>query len=146
MKASPALDGVTFGDVPAASVDSIWHLVAPLLGPACDYADDDITVDELRASLLAGDRMLWIALRGRDLLMALVVEVYDTPRRRICLILSAGGHPSVPWPWIAAQIETFAAERGCKRVRIVGRKGWMKKLPDYRATCVVLSKDLACEG
>lgn len=142
MRAAPERDGIHFGDVPAADVAIVWPFVERFMADACGYSDDDLEPEQLLAQLVAGERMLWVAHDGTEVLMGLVTDVYETANRRICLILTAGGHPRVPWDWIAGVIEQFAAERGCHKVRIVGRKGWMAKLPTYRATCVVLSKDL----
>lgn len=38
--------------------------------------------------------------------------------------------------------EEIARLSGCKKVFVVGRKGWMKYLPDYKLTRITLEKEL----
>lgn len=39
-------------------------------------------------------------------------------------------------------LEQWLASEGCKRVTLTGRKGWMKALPSYRHTGIIMVKDL----
>jgi hypothetical protein len=39
-------------------------------------------------------------------------------------------------------IEQYARSQGCNKILALGRKGWLRKLPDFRATLVVIEKEL----
>jgi hypothetical protein len=39
-------------------------------------------------------------------------------------------------------LETWLQSEGCKRVTLTGRKGWMKALPTYKHTGIIMVKDL----
>lgn len=137
-----SVDGVTFGDVRLEDVPAFWPLVEGFIAAACDYADGDTDIEHERDGVHAGDKRLWVAHDGVSVLAAVTTEILDMPRQRICLILMAGGHPQVPWSWVAAQIEEYAAAQGCSRSRVIGRRGWERKLPDYRIVAVIFSKEL----
>jgi hypothetical protein len=38
------------------------------------------------------------------------------------------------------ELERYATAQGCNGMRIYGRKGWARKLPDYKMTHVLLEK------
>ncbi|WP_342712175.1 hypothetical protein AAFG13_12535 [Bradyrhizobium sp. B124] len=48
------------------------------------------------------------------------------------------------WLPLLDGIEAYARDEGCVRVRIYGRKGWLRVLDRYREKHVILDKDLAC--
>lgn len=71
----------------------------------------------------------------------IVVEIVDYPQRAVCRIWLAGGDMD---ELLKAEKEVckWAAERGCSGMEIIGRKGWERVLSEYKASAVVLTKDL----
>jgi hypothetical protein len=46
------------------------------------------------------------------------------------------------WLPLIAGLEAYARAEGCAAMRIYGRRGWLKLLPDYRTSRVLLEKEL----
>ena len=68
---------------------------------------------------------------------ALVTSLQDD----YCLLLAMGGYNMSIWkPWIA-YVEEWAREKGCKEMRIYGRRGWAR-VYDYKIDYTKMSKQL----
>jgi hypothetical protein len=126
--------------VPRARLAEVWPAVAPLLTPALERGGE-MTTQTLAAALRDGRFVLWLAWSGR-LEAAAVTEVADTIAGRVCCIVACGGRDRARWLGLRAELEAYARRAGCARMRIYGRKGWLRVLPDYRAARVILEKEL----
>lgn len=97
---------------------------------------------DLYRELLAGHFVLWLAWSG-ELEAAAVTEIAETVSGRVCVIVACGGRGRARWIALRRKLEDYARHEGCARMRIYGRKGWTRVLPDYRVTRVILEKELA---
>ena len=61
---------------------------------------------------------------------------------KLCTIKFWTGENSLEWLHLMEDLEAWAKHEGCTRIIGVMRKGWAKRLPDYRMTHVYLEKDL----
>jgi hypothetical protein len=107
----------------------------------------------VEAGVLAGDALLWLAWDGTRIQAAAVTELHATEWRKVCVIVACGsafalraaadrGAGMRAWIPLLDGIEAYARAAGCAAVRIMGRKGWMRLLGDYRVKRIVLEKDL----
>jgi hypothetical protein len=94
-------------------------------------------------NVLAGRALLWIVTDGERIAAAAITELQRTEQQSLCLIVACGGVGMRRWLHLIDGIEQYAAAEGCAAVRIVGRKGWLRALPRYRAKRVILEKELA---
>jgi hypothetical protein len=69
--------------------------------------------------------------------------------RKRCIIVACGAEPAPAkaggiedWLSLIGQIETYARDEGCTAMAIIGRRGWQRKLKDYRPVTVTLEKTL----
>ena len=46
------------------------------------------------------------------------------------------------WIGLIARLEDYAKGEGCRAMRIYGRRGWLRILPDYRQIAIVAEKQL----
>jgi len=53
-----------------------------------------------------------------------------------------GGDNMNQWFDLRDRFEDWARKEGCDQVRIFARKGWARKLPDYKIQAYVMSKQL----
>ena len=60
----------------------------------------------------------------------------------LATIVACGGHDRSQWLPLLAGLETYGRAQGCAAMRIYGRRGWLKLLPEYRTTRVLLEKEL----
>ena len=126
--------------MPRARLAEVWSAVEPLLAPAL-MRGGEMTMQTLAEALRDGRLVLWLAWSGR-LEAAAVTEIADTIAGRVCCIVACGGRDRANWLALRADLETYARRAGCARMRIYGRKGWTRVLPDYRATRIILEKEL----
>jgi hypothetical protein len=96
----------------------------------------------LEASVLAGEALLWLAWDGTRIQAAAVTELHATEWRKVCVVVACGGAGVNRWIALLDGIEAYARAAGCAAVRIMGRKGWIRLLGDYRMKRIVLEKDL----
>ena len=72
-------------------------------------------------------------------------EIQHRPSGRTALVVAmTAGRDHRRWIHLLAELERYAAARGCDFVEISGRSGWARRLPEYRAKPgVVLTKELS---
>ena len=90
-----------------------------------------------------GSIKLWLAgtkERGPEAIA--VVEVLQHPNDRVMQVHGCAGKETDRWIHHLKTLEASAKEQGCGRVRIEGRKGWARKLPDYKIVGIILEKKL----
>jgi len=127
--------------VPQERVAGVFPIVLPLLKPALDWSGE-CGAAALQDRLLSGIYRLWLCHEGAGPIAAAVTEIVTTIRGPVCVLVLCGGSERHKWMGLLDEIETWAAMQGCKELRIYGRPGWTRVLPDYQVERVVLTKDL----
>jgi len=89
-----------------------------------------------------GSALLWLAWNGEKIKAAAVTELGIANGEKFCTIVACGGHERAQWLPLIAGLEAYGRTQGCAAMRIYGRRGWRKLLPDYRTTRVLLEKEL----
>ena len=105
-------------------------------GRLSSYADVEHSVRNGRA-------LLWLAWNGEKIKAAAVTELAIVNGETFCTIVACGGHDRAQWLPLIAGLEAYGRREGCAAMRIYGRRGWRKLLPEYRITRVLLEKPLA---
>jgi hypothetical protein len=97
---------------------------------------------EVERDVLAGCALPWIAWNGEKIKAAAVTELGIANGEKFCTIVACGGRDRGLWLHLLAGLEAYGEAEGCAAIRIYGRRGWLKLLPDYRTTRVLLEKKL----
>jgi hypothetical protein len=126
-----------------ARIHEFWPHVAPLIkaamvrGAITDFA-------EVEAAVLAGRALVWIAWNGTSIKAAAVTQLSTVHDARFCTIVACGaaGADRDAWLPLLASLERYAKSENCQAIRIFGRRGWERLLPDYRPARVLLQKEL----
>jgi hypothetical protein len=127
--------------VDPARVHEFWPHVSPLIevamerGAITDFA-------EVADAIFAGRALVWIAWSGTAIKAAAVTQLSTVGGARFCTIVACGGTDRREWLPLLAGLERYAKAEDCKAMRIFGRRGWERLLPDYRAARVLLEKEL----
>lgn len=128
--------------VDPARINEVWDSIAPPIRSAMQRGGlTDFS--EIEREIFAGSALVWLAWDGSDVLSAAVTQIHNVNGTKVCTIAACGGENRERWLHLIGGLERFARDEGCLKTRIVGRKGWMRELPDYRFTRVVLEKDLS---
>ncbi|MCA6121916.1 hypothetical protein J6500_08385 [Bradyrhizobium sp. WSM 1704] len=118
-----------------------WPHAASILQMACRRtglsAFGDIGID-----ILSGRSLLWLAWNGYTVEAAAATVLINTEIGKVCIITACGGTGMKRWLPLLDGIETYARAEGCERVRIYGRKGWLRVLDGYREKHVIMDKEL----
>lgn len=92
----------------------------------------------LEEDILEKQALLWLVCDDRSIRMAIVTRLY----KNHCEISACGGSHLKESIHLLARIEQYARDEGVKSIRITGRKGWGRILPDYKQRAVILEKEL----
>jgi hypothetical protein len=129
--------------VPPDNAAAIWPHVRALIHAAMKRGGLS-SFRPVEANVLAGDALLWLAWDpgAARITAAAVTELHATEWRKVCVLVACGGAGVDRWIALLEGIEAYARAAGCSAVRIMGRKGWIRLLGDYRVKRIVLEKDL----
>ena len=134
--------------VPPKDVGLVWKQIEPLLLKPLEIDGLAYMPKDIFDSLLKKKMQLWISWNVKTNVVeaAIVTEIIDYPRLRSCRYFLAGGTNMKSWfNTIKEQIEQWAKLNKCQRRELVGRKGWVKWLKDYKQKHIILMKELSNE-
>jgi len=123
-------------------VCEVWPHVSPLLKAACRRTGLDAFSD-IEADILVGRSLLWVAWNGHAIEAAAATILINSEFGKVCIITVCGGSNMTHWLPLIRQIENYARCEGCRRVRIYGRKGWLRVLDGYGQKHVIMDKELS---
>jgi hypothetical protein len=142
----PRIDNYLLLCVPPDQVEKFWPHVEILISRAFLVGGGDDTPNSTRQRLNDGKAQLWIVLddrkAGGELTAAATTELILTPKEKICVITSCAGKDLRRWDRFIADLEKFARDEGCAKLRIYGRRGWRKILSGYREPWITLEKSI----
>ena len=98
--------------------------------------------EDIEADILAGRSLLWVAWNGRAIESAAATILINSEAGKVCIITVCGGSDMKRWLPLIGQIESYARREGCARVRIYGRKGWLRVLDGYEQEHIIMDKEL----
>jgi len=135
-----------------AQVHQFWPHVAPLIQAAMERGRISEFAPVAEA-VHSGSALVWIAWDEKQIKAAAVTRLGSVNGERSCTIVAcasgrlrpssrAMGRDRRAWLPLLAGLERYARAEGCKAMRIFGRRGWGRLLPDYRPARVLLEKEL----
>jgi hypothetical protein len=122
-------------------VSEVWPHVSSLLKGACRRTRLN-AFEDIEADILAGRSLLWVAWNGRAIESAAATILINSEAGKVCIITVCGGSDMKRWLSLIGQIESYARREGCARVRIYGRKGWLRVLEGYEQEHIIMDKKL----
>lgn len=106
-------------------VPILWPDVIRKLGPAIDLGGE-YTHQAVYDALIAGDMVLWATPGAYS-----VTSWADYPKGRTAYVKWVGGEGAKDWLADAnAAWNKWARDMGCTQIRMFGRKGWARLIPD----------------
>lgn len=96
----------------------------------------------IEADLKSQCAILWVAMVNKEISGAVVTQMEQTEKSKVCSILACGGSGINNWLGLLPVIEQYARKYECDLVRFMGRKGWKQLLPDYRTDKVIMERRL----
>lgn len=120
------------------SVDQ-WARCSKYIEDALEYAGGSHTLQDVMLAVAEGKAQFFPLDKS-----AIVTEIVDYPQKAMCRIWLAGGDLD---ELIDAEVAlgAWAKTQGCDGMEIIGRRGWSRKLENYRESAVVLIRDFKDE-
>ena len=113
-------------------VEDLWFGARPLIQKALDHAEGALTTTDALRLVLNGRMHLWVGFDNNEIFVALLTEIIDYPRHKICRIITTAtqtGHDFDEWyPTMFDNVEKFALSEGCIALEAWCRKGLARKL------------------
>jgi hypothetical protein len=142
MSIAEAIEAPTLNLIPAENIDGVLDLIGPFVRAVAERSRGLIDFEDTIASCKDGSVQLWIIWDGAPMAVW-ATELHDMASGlKLCVVKFFTGEHSLDWIHLLADLEAWAKSKGCHRVVSYARKGWAKRLPDYRMTHVYLEKDL----
>jgi hypothetical protein len=122
--------------IPPWDVPALWPVVAPLLEKAL-ARQTEMGLDEVRQLCMNQSLQLWYLPDSH----ALVTQIQNHPRLRICMIVLCGGEGLWQRGPAMEALEGYARAMQCQELRIQGRRGWARVL-GFEPIATVMRKKL----
>jgi hypothetical protein len=114
----------------------VWGKAYEWLAPAIER-DGLVTKETVYDGLKSGYNQLWVCETA-----AAVTCLEDYAKERVCFIWLAGGSDLSKIKENMRFIEAWAFENGCSRMRVTGRKGWLRVFKDYSEPYITMEKKI----
>ena len=120
------------------STDTIWGDVRALFERFSE-ATGEISAEQVRKGAMDSNLQIWGLQDAEKVHYVAVTEISETPRGLICTVRVACGESPKPYQErLLDSIGQWAREMGCVAVRIVGRRGWLRRFRRFRPTAIVM--------
>ena len=121
-------------------IEGSWNEIEPLVKRVLNKIDLYYTIEYIKESLLRAEMQLWTSLEGTQIKSICITQIQIHPKYKFLnIVMQAGQLASVEH---LHQIEQWGKSQGCTRVKLTGRRGWKRVLPDYKETLIKLEKEL----
>ena len=126
-------NGITASVVDQANLPLGGGEVSELLAPACERSHGQETIKTLRASLMRGQDGLFVIQEGGDIIGAVTYQTtdYDTGLRLLDINYAGGVAMDTQMPAVIEMFHRLKSALMCDRVRITGRKGWIRYMKQF---------------
>lgn len=122
-----------------------WHRIAELLLPVMKRDEVDNTLEDVRQFLLSGNMQAWLI----DWETVFITQIQPfgadskNPTKRVCAIIFCAGKDLERWlPYAKTHFKEWAKTMNCSKLRISGRDGWEKVLPDFKRISITVECDI----
>src|SRR3990167_7886302 len=126
--------------ITAEGILSVISEAAPLLIPAIDRSDGRTDIHHVVASLLVGQKQLWISRRDGKMDAAMVGFFANYPLVRVYDLEFIGGVGRKKWLHFEPQISAWANANGATKLNGHFREGWFRVLTGWTPLYQEVSK------
>ena len=125
---------------------TVWPATIPLLMEGKKYWEEWSTIDSIYDGIAKGNIQLWLMNDDEEFIMAMTTEILKWPKHLELRIMWIGGKDlNSAMSQFFDYMELWAARQGISKVKLFGRKGWIRKLlsSGYELTGYVIEKDIS---
>lgn len=119
----------------------MWGDLGPLVQEACNWSDGESTPETVVDGICKGEYVLVAFMHGLVPSSILVLTLSNFPSgKRIMEVLLASGSGMKHWMKFEEKIAEFARMFGCASIRMIGRDGLQRMLPEWKRVAIVLER------
>ncbi len=121
----------------------MWDELKPLLIEACKWSAGERTPEEVGIGICDGTyRLLAFMSEGKIAsILVLAVSEYATGNRKLEIVLASGSGVK-HWRHFEEELAAYGAKNGCSTIRMIGREGLQRMLPEWKRTSIVLEREI----
>lgn len=142
MSNTHATEDLSFSIVPPEEIDNIWPKIKNQVKRTNDTVLNDTDVYNY---LKSGEYSLWLVADNKteEIIIVSTLAILQYPRNLVCRVVTLAGSRLEEWllGYLFA-IEDWARSNDCSYIEVEGRKGWVKKLTEYKVDYYTLRKKL----
>jgi len=128
--------------IPHSQLADHWNDTAPFLRAALARSNGRYDERSVAQSLVNRDMQLWAAIQDGRIVSAAATQIAVYPTGlRSCLFLLGGGDGAAILE-NEAPVLGWAREQGCTLAELIGRRGWVRRLPEWENELVILERKL----
>ena len=119
--------------VPTQDVLAVWPRIADMVESGLDESAGEFAPEDVQKALLLREMQLWVMHKEGDIQAIGLTRIVQFPQFNVGEIAMVSGHGARKMlPFVDSVFKPWARENGCAELRIFGRVGWMKLLPDWK--------------
>ena len=137
-----SFDRSRFFAVPSKGVEEARWWLEPLL-EEFERATGFVTAEDVLNQAKAADCQLWSYHDGERFRGVVITRIHTLSRSKVCSLWGCLGIDATEiMEGVFAELESWALSIGCTDIEVVGRPGWIKKLPGFTCKAWMLQKSL----
>lgn len=122
-----------------------WERIAELLKPVLARPEVDNTLEDVRQFLISGGMQAWHV--DWRVIVVTAIQPFGSnpqaPTRRVCQVVFCSGEGMDDWlEPVVTHLKEWAEAMDCQVLRISGRRGWTRVLPNFKETCTTLETEI----
>lgn len=135
--------GITLERVTPDNFSNLWPLFKDLLIDACTRSNGRFDPNSAIEKMAQGHWQFWVGLHADGIVALGVTELLTYPTGlKVGNVVIATGDNSSRWVHFMDELKDWARGEECHKMQTLARKGWAKKLPEFKMTHVLLEVDL----
>lgn len=126
----------------ASQIEATWKDYAHLF-EQFERATGEMTAEQAKAAALDSRLQIWGLQDDEEVHGIVCTEVIETGKGLVCMIRAAAGNAPIGLQKrLLDEIGHWAKKTDCVAVRLIGRRGWLRRFPMFRKTAVVAEWNL----
>lgn len=126
----------------ASQIEATWKDYCHLF-ERFERTTGEMSAAQVKQAALDSTLQIWGLQDSEKVHGVVATEVAEAPRGLVCTIRVACGTAPIGFQKrLLSEIGKWAKDTDCVAVRLVGRKGWLRRFPFFRATAVVAEWNL----
>lgn len=123
---------ITVHGVPSGQARAEWSVVGQWVTDALERGQSLLDARQVLEWIERQEAQLWMVRDARGPCAAFVTQIESAPKGSALSVVALGGSGLDEWiPGVEDTIVEFARDKGCKRVQLSGRRGWVRQLAGF---------------